>query len=70
MNYELDFALEQKVRDISQMSRAELEDFATLLVKYHRSLQPVLTDFQGIINQQSSIIYELSSRLLKDEPNN
>jgi len=70
MNYELDFALEQKVRDIPRMSRTELEDFTTLLVEYHRGLQPVLTDFQGIINQQSSIIYELSSRLLRDATNN
>jgi hypothetical protein len=70
MNYELDFALEQKVRDIPNMSRADLVSFLDIMVEYNRETRKVLGDFQSLINQQGLIITELSTRLLQNEPNN
>jgi hypothetical protein len=70
MNYELDFALEQKVRDIPNMSRADLISFLDIMVEYNRETRKVLGDFQSLINQQGLIITELSTRLLQNEPNN
>jgi hypothetical protein len=65
MNYELDFALEQKVRDIPNMSRSDLVSFLDIMVEYNRETRKVLGDFQSLINQQGLIITELSTRLMQ-----
>jgi hypothetical protein len=65
MNYELDFALEQKVRDIPNMSRSDLISFLGIMVEYNRETRKVLGDFQSLVNQQGLIITELSMRLMQ-----
>jgi hypothetical protein len=65
MNYELDFTLEQKVRDIPNMSKSDLVSFLDIMVEYNRETRKVLGDFQSLINQQGLIITELSTRLMQ-----
>ena len=58
-NFELDFALEQQIRSIPNMTRDDLIDFVGLLAQNNRDVHGVLANFRGIAEEQSKMIDKL-----------